>query len=146
MKNPTTFARFAILAALLVSTASCSILCRKKANLRDTAWVAKEQEFVADVGTATMTYRLVFSSEKEFTMATEFVMPSHPATYVNPDGTIDRIEGSTSRHESSGTYTYNGKALTLTLSDGSLMALTRDEDSFVTETGFGEKLVFTKED
>ena len=146
MRNPTVLVRLTVLAAALLAVSSCSILCKKKATLRGTAWVAEDLEFVADVGTATLTYRLVFSSDKEFTMATEFYMPAHPATYVNPDGTIDRIDASSSRYESSGTYRYNGKTLTLTLSDGYPMDLTREGDSFVTETRFGEMLVFTKDE
>lgn len=146
MKSLTSLSCLAALAALLVCSVSCSILCKKKASLQDTEWKAQHDEFVADVGTANLVFTLAFPSAKDFTLTEEFIMPAHPATYVNPDGTIDRIPGSRSESVSSGTYRYDGKTLTLTQSDGATTVFKREGDTFVGNSFYGLPLVFTKMD
>lgn len=87
--------------------------------LAGTQWQFVEKIFVADAGTMTITHTLSFTSDKEVTLTVESHMPSYPATYVNPDGTIDRIPGSHSVSEQKGTWTLRRKYLIITFEDGS---------------------------
>ena len=107
-----------IVLAAAVLCASCSILCNKKPDLKNTRWSGGYEEFIADVGTGTVSYTLEFGSAGNYKLATEHVIPSHPATYVNPDGTIDRIPGHTSAYTSEGTWRMNGNVVTLTDKEG----------------------------
>lgn len=111
-----------VIAAALVC-ASCSILCNRKPNLKDTRWTGGFEEFIADVGTGTASYTLEFGSAGKYTLESKHVIPSHPATYVNPDGTIDRIPGHTSGHTSEGTWRVSGNTVTLTDKEGATYTL-----------------------
>ena len=107
-------------------------------------WSGGYEEFVADVGTATVTMVLEFTSGKDFMLSEEYSMPAHPATYVNPDGSIDMIPGRGFRSEYKGTYRDRGRVLVLSMEDGTEMELRREGDGLVGETPFGEEVVFRK--
>ena len=145
MRTPNSAVRQALMAALLIISTSCSIMCNQKPSLRDTRWVAEYQEFVADAGNATVTLTLTFPSGKDFTMAQDFVMPPYPAMYMNPDGTVDMNPGHSSHFDESGTYRYDGRTLKLTFSDGTKMELTLRKDSFAGKNRYGQEVVFKKE-
>ena len=146
MRTLSAAARLSMMAAALFLLSSCSVMCHKKTTLRDTQWIAGYNEFVADVGTADVVLTLQFTSGKDFTLTEEFVMPSHPATYVNPDGSVDKIPGHTSRSSSSGTYRDAVKTIVLTRQDSPRMVLVRQGDTFVGEDRYGHTLVFRKKD
>lgn len=127
---------------------SCIAMC-KNPVLKNTRWEAVQGIFVADVGTMTITHTLVFVSDKDVVIKEKTVMPSHPAMYVNPDGTIDTIEGWTNERENKGTYSYKRDKLTVTKEDGSTDEYTYQSDgTFTIDDPFvGETLVFSiKED
>ena len=124
--------------------AMCLILSKGKADFRGSRWTAGYEEFVADVGTATVTMVLEFTSGKDFTLSEEYSMPAHPATYVNPDGSVDVIPGRRSRSESTGTYSCRGRVLVLSMDNGTEMELKCQGDALVGETPFGDRLEFTE--
>ena len=101
-----------LLTAAILCT-SATAMCAKKPHLKKTRWASEFKEFVADAGTATGTVTLDFVSAKEFEMKTVTEMPSHPAMYMNPDGTVDRIPGFTSEYIVKGTYSVKGMVVTL---------------------------------
>ena len=146
MKASAPAARITLMAALLFSLSSCSVMCNKKTALQGTRWVAEFQDLIFDVGTATGVLSLEFISGKDFTLTETYSVPDHSATYVNPDGTIDRIPGHTSRSTSSGTYRYKGNTLTLTSPESPTLVLTRQGDTFVGEYYSTKELVFRKMD
>ena len=114
--------------------------------LAGTQWQFVEKIFVADAGTMTITYTLSFTSDKEVTLTVENHMPSYPAMYVNPDGTIDRIPGSHSVTEKKGTWSLRRKILTITLEDGSRKVYECTDEKIVSpeKTLSGETIEFTR--
>lgn len=105
------------LVLIVLCFTSFTAMC-KNPVLKNTSWVAVQEMFVADVGTMTITHTLEFVSDKDVVIREVTVMPSHPAMYVNPDGTIDTIQGWTNEREEKGTYSYKKGILTLTEEDG----------------------------
>ena len=104
----------------------------KNPVLKNTSWAAVQEVFVADVGTMTITHTLAFVSDKDVVIKEVTVMPSHPAMYVNPDGTIDRIEGWTNEREKKGTYTFKRNTLIVTDEEGSTEEYTYQSDGTFT--------------
>ena len=144
MRTSAPFTRAAVAAAILLVLALCMVQCAGRTDLRGSRWSGGYEEFVADVGTATVTMVLEFTSGKDLTLSEEYSMPAHPATYVNPDGSIDMIPGRGFRSEYTGTYRDRGRVLVLSMEDGTEMELRRQGEALVGETPFGEELVFTK--
>ena len=144
MRTSACFVRAAVAAAILLVLALCMVQCVGRTDLRGSRWTGGYEEFVADVGTATVTMVLEFTSGKDFKLSEEYSMPAHPATYVNPDGSIDMIPGRGFRSEYKGTYRGRGRVLVLLMEDGTEMELRREGDALVGETPFGEEVVFTK--
>ena len=114
--------------------------------LAGTQWQFVEKIFVADAGTMTITHTLSFTSDKEVTLTVENHMPSYPAMYVNPDGTIDRIPGSHSVTEKKGTWSLRRKVLTITFEDGSEEVYDYTDGKIVSlrRTLSGETIEFTR--
>ena len=109
-------------------------------------WVATQQIFVADVGTMTETYTLEFTSRKQCTYTSVWELPAHPATYVNADGTVDLIPGSSSRSVSVAAWKFRRGTLTLTFEDGSSKEFSYAGGALRAPSGIpGEDLVFTQE-
>lgn len=107
--------------AILLS--SCIAASAKKPVLKNTLWVQKEEMFVADVGTMTITRTIEFVSATEVHTTSEFLMPSHAAMYMNEDGTVDRIPGSRSEDYKKGTYKVRKNKVTLYMEDGDTIEL-----------------------
>lgn len=118
----------------------------KNPVLKNSKWKAVQEEFVADAGTMTITYTLEFLSGKEVRVYEESYLPAHPAMYMNPDGTVDRMPARSSEHSESGTYTYRRGVLTITTEDGHrAVYLYQDDGGFFTrELPWGETLVFSR--
>ena len=91
----------------------------KKPVFKNTRWICEHQMMIYDVGTMTETYTLEFTSAKDCTFTHKWVIPAHPATYVNEDGTVDLIPASGNEETSRGTWRYRRGDLTLRLEDGS---------------------------
>lgn len=145
MRTSACFVHVAVAAVIILVIALCMVQCVGRTNdYRGSRWTGGYEEFVADVGTATVTMVLEFTSGKDFTLSEEYSMPAHPATYVNPDGSIDMIPGRGFRSEYTGTYRDRGRVLFLSMEDGTEMELRREDDSLVGETPFGEEVVFRK--
>lgn len=128
------------LVLIVLCFTSFTAMC-KNPVLKNTSWVAVQEMFVADVGTMTITHTLEFVSDKDVVIREVTVMPSHPAMYVNPDGTIDTIQGWTNEQEEKGTYSYKRGILTILVEDSSpkMYAYQSDgtftfEDSILRET------------
>lgn len=119
------------------------IMLALRPALNHTVWQNERQEFVADAGNMTVTSTLEFVSAHNVVFHSKFVMPSHPAMYVNPDGTIDTIEGWTSEWDSNGTYKYRRGRLTITLEDGETMELVYRKGDLV-DTSYYTERVFRK--
>ena len=100
-------------------TLFCMDMEAKKPAFRNSVWVSEQQSFVADVGTMTETFRLEFGPGKEVVVRESWSLPAHPATYVNPDGTVDMLPGRSSESSSAGRWRYCFGKLTVTLEDGS---------------------------
>jgi len=133
-----------LLSLALVFTA-CSTLCSQKSRLANTRWTCSVEEFVADVGTATTTYTLEFTSAKTFALESEHVLPAHPATYVNADGTIDRIPGATSQYVRRGTYKAKKGTVVLSEEDGTVYTLRLVQDRLESDDLSYSPLVFTRD-
>ena len=132
-----------VLIILFVGSA-CSVMAGKPV-LKGSKWTAVQEMFVADAGTMTITYTLEFLSGKEVRVYEESYLPAHPAMYMNPDGTVDRIPASTSERSESGTYSYRRGKLTVTTEDGLQTEYTFLGGNFVREEPWGETLVFSKD-
>ena len=134
----------ALLVCLLMLT-SLPVYCRKPV-LKKTRWTALQEMFVADAGTMTITYTLDFISKKEVLIKEESYLPAHPAMYMNPDGTVDRIPARSSESEETGTYRVRRGRLTITTEDGRRQEYTICEDGTITrEEPYGETLIFQKQ-
>ena len=112
--------------------------------LKGSTWTAVQEMFVADAGTMTITHTLEFVSGKEVRIHEESYLPSHPAMYMNPDGTVDRIPASSSERSEAGTYSYRRGKLLITTEDGVLTEYTFRNGTFTRELPWGETLVFEK--
>ena len=131
-----------VLLILFVGT-SFTAMC-KNPVLKGTKWAAVQEMFVADAGTMTITHTLEFVSGKEVRIHEKSYLPSHPAMYMNPDGTVDRIPASSSERSEAGTYSYRRGKLLITTEDGVLTEYTFRNGTFTRELPWGETLVFEK--
>lgn len=128
--------------AVVVMCVSCCILPHKKPAFSNTEWVCVYETFVADAGTETTTATLTFDAAKGFTLAEKSVMPSYPATYVNPDGTIDRLPGFTREYTRQGTYEAKGDEIVLKQADGTVHTLHLVSNHLESDDLSFQKLVF----
>lgn len=125
--------------------ASSSSVMGKNPVLKGTKWTAVQEIFVADAGTMTITHTLEFTSAKEVRVKEASHMPSYPAMYVNPDGTIDTIPGHSSESEYVGSYQFVAGALVITKEDGHKEIFHYTEDgTFVQKTPWDEVIVFSR--
>ena len=122
-----------------------SVMC-KNPVLKNSKWTAVLKEFVADAGTMTITHTLEFTSAKEVRISEKTNMPSYPAMYMNPDGTVDTIPGWSSEKSETGTYKLRrGKLTIITTEDGLPQEYTVMPDgTLVRELPWGETLVFSR--
>ena len=109
--------RCAALAAALLFLSGLTLNARRP-RLKNTKWVCVEKMFVADAGTMTDSTILEFGTGKDVVLRSSWFLPAHSAMYVNPDGSINRIEATSSGHSAAGTWKYRCKKLTVTLEDG----------------------------
>ena len=117
----------------------------KNPVLKGSKWTAVQKEFVADAGTMTITHTLEFTSGKDVLVKVSTYLPSHPAMYMNADGTVDRIPASSSEREYAGTYKIRRGILTITEEDGSQEHyIYNDDDTFTGHAFPGETLSFTR--
>ena len=73
-------------------------------------------------------------------------MPSYPATYVNPDGTIDTHPGFTREYTSQGTYEVKGDEILLKQADGTVHTLRLIANRLESDDLSFQKLVFEKKE
>ena len=73
-------------------------------------------------------------------------MPSYPATYVNPDGTIDTLPGFSREYTRQGTYEVKGNEIVLNQSDGTVHTLHLVSNRLESDDLSFQKLVFEKKD
>lgn len=112
---------FVVAAALL--SVSCCALNGRKLKLADTCWTCVYEEFVADAGTETNTVTLTFDAGNGYVLETRCSMPPYPATYVNPDGSIDTHPGYLREYSERGTYEVKRGAVILTGEEGATHTL-----------------------
>ena len=133
-----------VLAVLLLSSSSFSAMC-KNPVLKNTRWKAVREMFVADAGTMTITHTLEFGRGKDVVLKEESFLPSHPAMYMNPDGTVDRIPASSSERSETGTYRFRRGILAIMTEDGHTQEYRLQPDgTFVREEPWGDTLVFSR--
>ena len=137
--------RFLLLFACAVMCMSCCVLRNMKSGYAHTEWTGVYKIFVADAGTETVTVTLSFGATK-YTMVEKSVMPSYPATYVNPDGTIDTHPGFTREYTSQGTYEVKGDEILLKQADGTVHTLRLIADRLESDDLSFQKLVFEKKE
>ena len=101
------------LVLIVLCFTSFTAMC-KNPVLKNTKWSAEQKMFIADVGTMTTTITLEFVSGRDVVIREHSVTPSHPAMYVNPDGSVDTLPGWTSEREEKGTYSFKRGKLTVT--------------------------------
>ena len=123
---------------------SCCVLRGRKAEFANTCWTCVQELFVADAGTETTTVTLTFDAGNGFTLEEKSVLPPHPATYVNPDGTIDTLPGFSREFTRRGTFTVKGNVLILTTEDGTVHNLDILPDRLVSPDLSFESLIFEK--
>ena len=130
-----------ILGCVLVS---CSVM-GKTPKYTNTKWTAIEEMFVADAGTMTTTHTLEFTSAKDVLITEKTHMPSYPAMYMNPDGTIDTIAGWDSEHSEKGTYEIRRDLLVITTEDGHTTSyFIKADGTFSRPLSYGEVLEFSR--
>ena len=93
---------------------------------------------------AVSTVTLDFDAANGFTLEEKSVMPSHPAMYVNPDGTIDTIPGFAREYTRRGTFEVKGNDLILTTEDGTVHKLHNLSGRRVSDDLSYQKLMFEK--
>lgn len=135
-----------LLLAVAMVSVSCCVLRGRKADYANTRWTCVYEVFVADAGTEKTTVTLDFDAANGFTLEEKSVMPSHPAMYVNPDGTIDTIPGSSREYTLRGTFEVKGNVLILTAEDGTVHKLDILPDRLVSDDVSYQKLLFEKSD
>lgn len=132
-----------VLTVLFIS--SSYTVMGKNPVLKNSKWTAVQEMFVADAGTMTITYTLEFLSGKEVRIHEKSYLPSHPAMYMNPDGTVDRIPASSSESSETGAYSYRRGRLIITTEDGIQTEYMFRNGMFTRELPWGETLVFSKD-
>jgi hypothetical protein len=132
-------------AILSLAFLSSMELSAKRPVFKNTKWVYVEEMFVADVGTETDTTTLEFGPGNEIVIRNAWHLPAHPAMYVNPDGSIDMIPGSSGEHSSKGTWRYRWGKLTVSLEDGSKEEFRYLEGMLVRTGGVGGAKVFHRQ-
>ena len=138
--------RSLLLFAGAVMCVSCCALRNKKPDYANTEWVCVYEVFVADAGTETTTATLSFGATNGFTLEEKSVMPSYPATYVNPDGTIDTHPGFTREYTRQGTYEVKGDEILLKQADGTVHTLRLIADRLESDDLSFQKMVFEKKE
>ena len=131
-----------VAAAFLIP--SCSMIQAKKPVLKNTRWVCVQKMFVADAGTMTETFTLDFTSDKECVWKDAWVLPAHPAMYVNPDGTVDTVPARGSETVLRAEWRFHRNRLTLQFEDGSSKVFLYSDGHFTGPGPFGDALVFEK--
>lgn len=142
--NKTNYLVAGVFAVAFLLLTSCSTMQAKKPVFKGTKWVCVQQEFVADAGTMTETYTLEFTSAKDCIWKDSWVLPAHPAMYMNSDGTVDTIPASGSESVAPASWKYSRGKLTLTFDDGSTRELLYEKGKLVGEGSFVGPLVFEK--
>ena len=132
-------AALAVLCAVVVSAGRARTQA-KKPKFKNTQWVYVGHTFVADVGMSTDTYTLVFTSDRDCLWKVEWSTPSHPAMYMNSDGTVDTIPGKSSEHVSPATWKYSRNMLTLTFEDGSTRTFHYRDGHLIGTSATGEEI------
>lgn len=135
-----------LLAAALVCASCCMLKSGKaKSQYANTRWTSSYEMFVADAGTETTTVTLTFGPTNEFVLDFESHLPSHPAMYMNPDGTVPTIPGSSRSYTRRGTYEVNSDTIVLTNESGTTNTLRIDAPRLLAPDLTFEALVFEKE-
>lgn len=137
--------RTALFSLLVIICTSCSVMCNRKSALPGTKWTNVQKEFVADAGTMTITHTLEFTSRKDVRLEYEYLMPAHPAMYMNENGTVDTIPASSSENVIKGSYSVHRNKLTICWEDGSQKEFELKDGAIVGEVYTGHTLVFTRD-
>jgi len=131
--------------ALVLLPLSCAGLSAKRPAFRNTKWIHQEETFVADAGTMTETTCLEFGPGKEVLIRESWVLPAHPAMYMNADGTMDVIPESSSEHVSKGRWKYSFGKLTITLEDGTRMVFRHKGEALIIQGSDGSPVEYKKQ-
>ena len=116
----------------------------RKPVFKGTRWIGVQERFVADAGTMTETYTLEFTSANDCIWKDCWVLPSHPAMYMNPDGTVGTVPESRSEIVKSAAWSYRRGKLTLTFEDGSTRELLYTNGTLVAGGSMDGPLVLKK--
>ena len=135
---------FVLCAALSISSSCC--IMGKNPVFKGTKWTAVQEMFVADAGTMTINHTLEFLSAKIVLVKEDGSMPSYPAMYMNPDGTVDTMPGYSTHYEYTGTYTFSDGILTITKEEGGAPTryLLQPDGTLARPEPWGETLVFSR--
>ncbi len=118
------------LMATILLLSSCSVMCPKKINLKDTVWTAQYGVFVADAGTMTCTLTLSFPSANTFKLVTSSYLPPHPSMAIGPDGKVEMMPARSSEFTEEGTWTFKKDILYLHINDGPTKELIYRDGAF----------------
>ena len=130
------------LVSLFMIFSSCSFMFAKPA-LKGTTWKAVQEMFVADAGTMTINHTLVFISAREVVVKYSSYLPSYPAMYMNPDGTIDTMPGMSNETEETCGYTFKHGILAVTRKSGGQEILHYElNGTFTRKESWGEVVVY----
>ena len=132
MKTSTKFTVLALLILIMLALPMTGACISKKPKVSGTKWSCKQEYFVADAGTLTVIKTIHFVDNKKVKVVSSSSMPSHPATYVLPDGTVPIIEGHSSKTEENGTYKVKGSKIILEI-EGKTTEISYMKDHLVVE-------------
>lgn len=134
--------RFAFIGAILSLLVPSLRAEAKRPALKNTQWICINKVLVLDAGTMTETYTLDFISAKECIYTYKWSLPSHPATFIGPDGKVGTIPGSSSESTFRGTWRLRGKMLTLKMEDGTTQTYVYEDGKLVDPVPSTSQLVF----
>ena len=124
---------------------SCCAMDAKKPVFKNSVWENKQEIFVADAGTMTLTTTLTFGAKNDVQVRWTSYLPAHPAMYRNRDGSVDRIPASSSESIHEGSWQFKKGVLSIKQDDGAEQVYQYLDGTLVGGESFdGKKPVFTR--
>ena len=132
MKAKGKFTVLALLSLMMLALPMTGACISKKPKVSGTKWSCKHEYFVADAGTLTEVKTIHFVDNKNVKIISKSSMPSHPATYVLPDGTVPMVEGHSSEKVENGTYKVKGSKIIIEI-EGKTTEISYMKDHLIVE-------------
>ena len=107
------------LIAIALTTMAFINVDNKKIKLKGTQWRNVKEMQALDAGRVTFAQIIHFTTKKDAVITIKHSESAYNRPYMNPDGTVDRVEASSSENSENVTYKVSGKTIIITHDDGS---------------------------